>query len=383
MPSSTGAPSERLSHQSAGQGGTAGAIQRHWRSGTSRGGFRAVRGLLILAIGALLYVGHQAFVPVALALLLALILSGPVEALHARRVPRSLSAFVIMLSVLGALAGTLNFISVPAQQWFAGAPQTLKVIKQKVRPLSKLMNRIDEIRDSAGNMGSSAKAPVAAPTPVAQSNAPMVIFESTRDALLSAMTVIILTIFLLAGGPPMLARMASAVAGDLNAAHATDVIEKLRREVGRFYLTTALINTGLGCATAALMALCGMPNPLLWGTVAALLNFIPYAGSATTLLLLTSVAIVSFDSLGQVLAVAGSYLALATLEGQVVQPLLVGRRLALNPVLVFLALWFGGFFWGIAGIILATPALVALKVTAENSQRGKPMLDFLSPESRG
>jgi predicted PurR-regulated permease PerM len=316
-------------------------------------------------------------------MLLALILSGPVEALHARRVPRSLSALLIMFAVLGALAGTLNFISVPAQQWFAGAPQTLKVIKQKVRPLSKLMNRIDEIRDSAGNMGGPAKAAAAAPAPAAQTSAPMVIFESTRVALVSAMTVIILTTFLLAGGPPMLARMASAVAGDLNAAHATDVIEKLRREVGRFYLTTALINIGLGCATAALMALCGMPNPLLWGTVAALLNFIPYAGSATTLLLLTSVAIVSFDSLGQVLAVAGSYLALATLEGQVVQPLLVGRRLALNPVLVFLALWFAGFFWGIAGIILATPALVALKVMAENSQRGKPLLDFLSPESRG
>jgi predicted PurR-regulated permease PerM len=360
-----------------------GAIQRHWRSGTSRGGFRAVQGLLLLAIGALLYVGHEAFVPVALAMLLALILSGPVEALHARRVPRSLSALLIMFAVLGALAGTLNFISVPAQQWFAGAPQTLKVIKQKVRPLSKLMNRIDEIRDSAGNMGGPAKAAAAAPAPAAQTSAPMVIFESTRVALVSAMTVIILTTFLLAGGPPMLARMASAVAGDLNAAHATDVIEKLRREVGRFYLTTALINIGLGCATAALMALCGMPNPLLWGTVAALLNFIPYAGSATTLLLLTSVAIVSFDSLGQVLAVAGSYLALATLEGQVVQPLLVGRRLALNPVLVFLALWFAGFFWGIAGIILATPALVAMKVMAENSQRGKPLLDFLSPDSRG
>ena len=341
-----------------------------------------MQGLLLLAIGALLYVGHEAFVPVALAMLLALILSGPVEALHARRVPRGLSGLLIMLAVLGALAGTLNFISVPAQQWFAGAPQTLKVIKQKVRPLSKLMNRIDEIRDSAGNMGSPAKA-AAAPAPVAQASAPMVIFESTRDALVSAMTIIILTIFLLAGGPPMLARMASAAAGDLNAAHAADVIEKLRREVGRFYLTTALINTGLGCATAALMALCGMPNPLLWGAVAALLNFIPYAGSATTLLLLTSVAIVSFDSLGQVLAVAGSYLALATLEGQVVQPLLVGRHLALNPVLVFLALWFGGFFWGIAGIILATPALVALKVIAENSQRGKPLLDFLSPETRG
>jgi predicted PurR-regulated permease PerM len=85
---------------------------------------------------------------------------------------------------------------------------------------------------------------------------------------------------------------------------------------------------------------------------------------------------------GHAIAVAGSYLALATIEGQFVQPLLVGRRLQLNPMLVFLALWFGGFFWGIAGIILATPALAALKVVATNSAGGKQLLEFLSPHKQ-
>jgi predicted PurR-regulated permease PerM len=120
----------------------------------------------------------------------------------------------------------------------------------------------------------------------------------------------------------------------------------------------------------------------LWGTVAAALNFIPYAGPTATLILLTSVAVVSFDETGRVLAVAGSFLALACIEGQVVQPLLVGRRLQLNPMLVFLALWFGALYWGIAGIVLATPALATLKVIAENSVHGKQLLDFLSPDGR-
>jgi predicted PurR-regulated permease PerM len=130
------------------------------------------------------------------------------------------------------------------------------------------------------------------------------------------------------------------------------------------------------------MMWCGMPNPWLWGTMAAVLNFIPYLGSTTTLIVLTVVAIVSFDGLGHAVAVAGSYLALATVEGQFVQPLLVGRRLQLNPMLVFLALWFGGLFWGIAGIILATPTLVALKVVAENASGGEPLVNFLSPHAR-
>lgn len=96
---------------------------------------------------------------------------------------------------------------------------------------------------------------------------------------------------------------------------------------------------------------------------------------------MTLVAIVSFDGLGRVFAVAGSFLVLTMIEGQFIQPWLVGRRLQLNPMLVFLALWFGGLFWGIAGIILATPSLAALKVIAEHARGGQPLLEFLSPHT--
>ena len=95
--------------------------------------------------------------------------------------------------------------------------------------------------------------------------------------------------------------------------------------------------------------------------------------------MLTVVAIVSFDGLGQWSPWPAVIWRSATIEGQFVQPLLVGRRLQLNPMLVFLALWFGGLFWGIAGIILATPTLVALKVVAENASAGEPLVNFLSP----
>jgi predicted PurR-regulated permease PerM len=126
--------------------------------------------------------------------------------------------------------------------------------------------------------------------------------------------------------------------------------------------------------------LLGMPNPFLWGAVAAVLNFLPYVGSATTLVLLTVVAFVTFNSIGHVAAVAASYLALATIEGQVVQPLIVGRRLELNPIMVFLALWLGGWFWGVAGIVMAVPTLLCLKVVAQHSRLGGPLAEFLSPE---
>jgi predicted PurR-regulated permease PerM len=357
--------------------------------GTGRAAARkkvtAVRVLVAGAIGLLLYVAHVAFVPVALACLFALVLSGPVEMLHGWRVPRSASAVLLTLIVLGTVAGIANILYEPAQHWFAEAPRTLRIIEKKIRPLAQFMDRLDALRNSAGNIAAAVHqnqttppAPAAAP---AEESAPVMLLDATRGVLLSTLTVFILTLFLLAGGPPMLARMTSALVSDLASAHVISVIEHVRREVGRFYVTTAFINLGLALATGCLMKFCGMPNPFLWGTITGLLNFIPYAGPSATLILLTLVATVSFDALGHILLVAGSFLGLILVEGQLIQPLLVGRRLQLNPMLVFLALWFGGLFWGIAGIVLATPTLVALKVIAKRSEGGKPLLDFLSPEA--
>jgi predicted PurR-regulated permease PerM len=341
--------------------------------------------LVMVTIGAVLYVAHFAFIPIALALLFALILSGPVEALFRLHVPRSLSAAIILIIVLGLMAGIVNLMWAPAQHWFASAPQTVKVVKRKLNPVIKFISHVEELRSSAGNIGAAAQpaaAPAAAGAGADSESAPVLIFDATREAMVGVLTFVIVTLFLLAGGPPMLARMTAAFVDDLNAAHILDIIEKVRAEVGRFYVTTALINIGLGLATAGAMMLCGMPTPFLWGVIAATLNFIPYAGSTVTLIVVTLVAFVTFDGIGHVLAVAGSYLLLALLEGQIVQPLFVGRRLKINPLLIFLSLWFGGLFWGIAGVILATPALLTLKVIAEHALSGKSVMEFLGPNDQ-
>lgn len=369
--------------QSESRSGLGAALSRDGAAAGGAGRITAVRVLVAGAIGVLLYVGHVAFIPVALALLLSLVLSGPVELLHRFGLPRAVGAALAMLVIVGAAAGLTDVLSEPAQHWFAEAPHTVRVIARKVRPLAQFASRLDDLRVSADNLAATAH-PAAAPAPVAAppaQSAPAMLLDITRGLILGTVTVIILTLFLLSGGPPMLARMTSALVSDLNSAHVICVIEKVRAEVGRFYATTALINVGLGLATGCAMKFCGMPNPFLWGTLAAVLNFVPYAGPTTSLLLLTSVAFVSFDGIAPVAAVAGSFLALATLEGQVIQPLLVGRRLQLNPMLVFLALWFGGLFWGIAGIVLATPSLAALKVIAEHSAGGKPLFEFLSAKT--
>jgi predicted PurR-regulated permease PerM len=344
---------------------------------------RASRTLLVLAtvtVGALLYFGHEVFKPVALALLFALVLSNAVEGLHRFGLPRAVSAFLMLLILITGIGAATDALIEPAQKWLASAPSTLQVVERKIRPMERWMHRLEGLTHRAGEMG-GAHAPPAAPSapPAAAPLSGTEVLSATGATLAAIVTIIILTLFLLSGGPPMLARMAASLGSDLQAVHALRVIDAIRTELGRYYGTIALINIGLGAATAVAMLLLGVPNPYLWGAVAAVLNFIPYVGSATTLVLLAVVALVSFDDLGHVLGAVGSYLALATIEGQVVQPLLVGRRLDLNPILVFLAVWFGGWFWGVAGIVIAVPALVALKVAATHSEHAGAVVAFLSP----
>jgi predicted PurR-regulated permease PerM len=356
---------------------------RAQRSAMQVGHLTSIKILAVGALGVLLYVAHVAFIPVALALLAALILSGPVEALHKLHIPRSISAIIILVIVLGATAEVVDLMWAPTQQWYAAAPQTIKVIKRKLNPALKFLTHVEELRSTAGSLAATGQTTAAAVVaPAEKESAPELIFEATREVMVSTLTFVIITLFLLAGGPPMLARMTAAFVDDLNSAHVLDIIEKVRGEVGRFYVTTGVVNLGLGCATAGAMALCGMPTPYIWGIMAAVFNFIPYAGSAATFAMLTLVAFVTFDGMGRVLAVAGSYLVLAVLEGQIVQPLFVGRRMRINPLLIFLGLWFGGLFWGIAGVILATPALLTLKVVAENATRGKSVMEFMGPNNQ-
>ena len=332
--------------------------------------------------GALLSFARGAFIPVALALLFALLLSSPVEALHRKGLPRSVSALVILAIFLGLVGGTVNLLWEPAQQWLAAAPRTSLTIQRKLGPVARVMHRIDVVTNRAGHLTDpdTSVAPAPPKTAASRSDSDGLLAE-TRIALVAAMTVVILTLFLLAAGPPVLARMSATFVSDTHASHVLRVIEAVRGEVGRYYATLALINLGLGAATFGAMMALGMPNPILWGVLAGVLNFIPYVGSATTLIVLAVVALVSFDDVERVLAVTGTYLALATIEGQVVEPLFVGQRLKLSPIIVFLALWFGGWFWGVAGIVLAIPSLVALKVAAEHSEHGAPLVAFLSPSA--
>ena len=337
-----------------------------------------VRPLWIVAICsviALLRLAHAALVPLALALLVAFVLSGIVEALWRRGVPRALSASVLLIVAALALGGVIQLTWAPAQQWMLSAPRVLRTIEHKVRPAQSLLRRLDDIARRATALansdGADGAAAPASPTVPATAPAavvtPIEVFAATGWVVGGIVTVIAFALLLLIAGPPTLARMMVALAADLRAVHALQIIDAIRLEVGRYYGTMLLINLGFGALVAGVMRLLGMPNPVLWGVIAGALNFIPLLGSATTFTIVTVVALVTFDALGHVLLVAGTYLVLATVEGHIVEPIFFGKRLDLNPLIVLTALWLGGWLWGIPGVVLALPTVVAIRVARRMS----------------
>jgi predicted PurR-regulated permease PerM len=204
----------------------------------------------------------------------------------------------------------------------------------------------------------------------------------TQAVVVNAVTVLVLTFFLLATRPASLARAAGALRGPSAARRVLVVFAALRVELGRYFGTVALINCGLGLATAAAMSALGMPNPALWGVLAACLNFVPYIGPAITLCVLTVVALVTFGALGSVLAVAGTFLLLTTIEGHIVQPIAVGHRLAVSPLVVIIALMFWGWLWGVPGLVLAVPLVLSIKAVCTHVAAWKPIAEAMSPAPR-
>jgi len=339
---------------------------------------KAVILLSFLAVGTVLYFAQSVFIPVAVALFLALLLSPAVDRLQRWRLPRGLAVAVVMLVVFAAAGAAINAIWNPAADWLARAPQTMREIDPRLKPLREMFARVDEVAERAGRL-------TQVPTPVAIKPAILTptpersrAFAFTKSVI-ESLTVVPLTLFLLLGGPPLLARMGASLAGNEASVRTLRLTEAIRYEVGRYFGTIALINLGLGIATAIAMWALGMPNAILWGVVAGVLNFVPYVGPIAAGLIFAVAALVTFDSLGHALAVPGVFIALHLVEGQLVQPLTVGRRLEVNALVLLLGVWFGYGFWGIPGILLATPALVAIKVAAQYHPGWQVVQDFLAP----
>jgi predicted PurR-regulated permease PerM len=339
---------------------------------------RAVWLVAILSVGAVLYIAQDVLIPVAMALFLALLLTPAVDRLQRFGVRRGLAVALVMIVVFATAATAVNAAWKPATEWLARAPQTLRQVDPRLRPLREMFERVDAVAERAGRLtqgSSTVSGKPAIVTPVGGESTAI----SLTKSFLETLTVIPLTLFFLLGGPPLLARMGATLSGNEASTRTLRLTEAIRYEVGRYFGTVALINVGLGIATALAMYALGMPNAILWGVLVAVFNFVPYIGPIAAFFIISIAALVTFPTLGRALAVPGVFLCLHLIEGQIVQPLTVGRRFEVNGLVVLLAVWFGYGFWGIPGMLLAMPVVVALKVAAQYQPSWRTVRDFLSP----
>ena len=152
----------------------------------------------------------------------------------------------------------------------------------------------------------------------------------------------------------------------------------IEAHISRYLFTVTIINVCLGIAVGTTVGLLGLRNPVMWGVMVALLNFVPYLGALTGIICVTIGAVLSFDSFGYALILPAAYLAYGTLEGSFITPWVMGRSLTLNPVIILLSLTFWGWMWGVVGIILAVPILATFKIFCAHIKPMEPIAEFLS-----
>jgi predicted PurR-regulated permease PerM len=317
--------------------------------------------LLALAGIYTLYFAKALLLPIFLAVLVTIVLSPLVGALHRLLIPRALGAALVVLSILALLAVAIIQVSGPAGAWFERSPILKAQIESKIRtlrvPLAKAKEVTDNIEEMA-SVGEPAPAGVVVEGPTLMQQ----IFAEAQNAMVNIVVVVVLVYFLLARGEASYRRVLATVRDRDRRALWSGALDAFQDSIGRYLLTVAIINGVLGVATALAMMLLGMPNPALWGILAGVMNFIPYAGALVTLGVIAVVSLLTFDQWTAIALPPLVFLLLTGLEGQIISPMVVGKRLTLDPVAVFLSILFWGWLWGFAGMLLAVPILATVKI---------------------
>jgi predicted PurR-regulated permease PerM len=316
-------------------------------------------------------------VPILIAILLGLMFAPLVRGLERWRVPRPLGALVAVTIAIATLAGAFFALAAPARTWIARMPRALEHLHSTLRDLRRPLQAASE---ATRELGKLAHIGGSEPMQVVDSSSGLLaqLASAAPTLLAGALVVLFLTFLFLLHGDALLRKFV-ALAPHLRAKR--DLVQATRQaqhELSLYMITITLINLALGLATAGALKLLHVPDPLLWGGLAALMNYAPFIGPLLTACVLAVAGLAEFAAPLDALAAPAAFLGLHLVEGQLITPHLVGRRLALDPVMVFLALVVLGWVWGVAGLLLAVPLMSCAKIIAERSEHGGVVTTLLS-----
>jgi predicted PurR-regulated permease PerM len=331
--------------------------------------------LALLAIIAALYVGKEVVLPIAFAIVLKLLLQPMLDFLCRKlRVPTMLGAFILIVGLFGAIAAVAFSISGPASGWIQKAPEVLPALKQKLvvlrQPIDYMQQAFKEIEDVAKPRGQDGT-----PPPVAvkdQSAIASKLALSTVTILARIFTTMVILFFLLAAGDRLLRGLIEVLPNFSDKRQAAEIAAEIQRQIGGYLFTITLMNGAVGVVTGVAMWSIGLGDPILWGSAAFLLNYVPVLGPVTGIGVFLVAGIVTLEWPWQALLPAVVYALIHIAEGEIITPMLLAKRFTLNPVLVIVSLFFWHALWGIPGALLAVPLLAMLKIICDRIEALQP-----------
>lgn len=340
----------------------------------------SVTGLFVLAAFYTLYFCRSLLLPLVLAMLLSLLLTPAVRGLRRLRIPAPLGAGLVLLALLGGVGCGIYQLAAPAAVWMQRAPQSLRAGEAKLRELRRSVRRLGRATEQVEKIADVTASPGPVRPPLAVQSGPSLqerLLSQAADLTAGGVVMLVLLYFLLASGDLFLRKLIRVLRRPEDQRRAVAIARQIERDVSRYLSTVTVINLGLGAAVAVCFAFLGVPNPWLWGVLVTITNFVPYLGPAIDYGVFALVGLLSFATLPRMLAPAGVFLVLNVVEAYLVTPILLGKRLTLNPVMLFLGLTFWGWLWGIAGAILAVPILAAFKIFCDHIEPLAPIGEFL------
>ncbi|MEQ9409336.1 MAG: AI-2E family transporter [Fuerstiella sp.] len=332
-----------------------------------------------------LYVTAAVMMPVTSAMVIALALRPAVRKMNQFGIPPMVSAGIAVAAVMGVTLFLLSRLVTPASEWLGRTPVSFKLrqLQQKLEPLqeplqnvSEASRQISEIASTSGQKTDSEQdvqqVVVRPPSLIAA------VVSSTSQLAAGALLCVVLTFFFLARGDVLISRLSAALHGRRPDHENGVILEAVEHSVSTYLMTVSVINACLGAAIGLACWLIGVPNPMLWGVMAAALNFLPYVGGLIGAAVLLMVSLFSFDSVGYASVAPCVYLTLTTLEGNLITPSVLGKSMSLNPLIVILSLTYWTWIWGPAGAILAVPLLAVFAAACRQLKQTQPLAAILS-----
>jgi predicted PurR-regulated permease PerM len=342
----------------------------------------AVVGLLVLAVVYTLYFAASLLVPIAVAVFISITCSPVVRFLALWRIPQSLSAAMIVGTIMSVTALAVLALAGPAQKWLNDAPRAIRGLHADILTAKGPMADFQELADEVSELG-KVDAPKKTQSVVIQGPCMMENVLGGLPSMLGSVGIVIfLSFFLMASGDSILRKATRCGRSWSERRRIVSIARRVQSDMSRYLAAVTLINFSLGAAVALAMHLLAMPNPLLWGAMVAVLNFAPYIGALVSAAILTLVALTTFPNIAEALTVPGTFHALSILEGPVITPAELGRRIALSPAIVIVSVINWGWLWGIAGALMAVPIATSLKVICDHSPKLGLFGSFLRDDSK-